>query len=479
MNERLPDPSKLKELKKLNRLLAASPGLIEERYQRACLLEELGRTEEAKLEFWEFLKKAPTHFGALTRLGNLLFTGGFKGPARALYQEAVLKHPSNPVGHVNLANAQAANDEKENARVSYEAALRLDPENWAANQGMALLLVKLGDEPGANRYWEKAYRLKPVQVWPYSGKGPPVNILFLVSVWGNVLRIRHHLDINLFQVTALFVEYFDPSQPLPPHQKVMNAIGDADQSLPALGIAVKLLEKTSAPVLNHPSKVIPTSREEVAKKLGTIPGVVAPRIASVGRDRLMDPGVGGHLKGLGFSFPLLLRSPGFHGGKHFVYVENEEKLRDQLPALPGENILVIQYLDSRNPDGKIRKYRVMMIDGKLYPLHAAISHDWKIHFDSAEMADSPEHREEDLRFLDHMPEVLGKPAMEALDKIRSTLGLDYAGIDFGLNSKGEILLYEANATMVATLPNPDPKWDYRRPAAQKILDAIQQMLLKG
>ncbi len=478
MNERLPDASKLEALKKIDQLLAASPDLIEERYHRACLLEELGRTEEAKLEFGEVLKKTPAHFGSLTRLGNLLFTGGFKAAARALYQDAVLKHPSNPVGYINLANSQLENGELEKARSSLGAALRLDPENWDANQGMAFLLTKLGDNPGARPYWDKAFRLKPVQVWPYTGKNPPVSILFLASAWGG-LRISHHFDTRLFQAAVLFVEYFDPTQPLPPHQKVMNAMGDVELSLPALKIAVKLLRKTSAPILNHPSKVIPTSREEISKRLGAIPGVIAPRIASVGRGQLMGPGVRDYLNKLGFSFPFLLRSPGFHGGQNFIYVENEEMLKSQLKALPGKNLLVIQYLDSRSPDGKTRKYRVMMIDRKLYPLHAAVSHKWKIHFFSAEMAESPENREEDLRFLNHMPEVLGKPAVDALEKICSKLGLDYAGIDFSLNSKGEILLFEANATMLVQPPEPGPKWDYRRPGVQKILDAVQQMLLKG
>src|ERR1035441_7373662 len=44
-----------------------------------------------------------------------------------------------------------------------------------------------------------------------------------------------------------------------------------------------------------------------------------------------------------------------------------------------------------------------------------------------------------------MPGVLGPRAMEALTKIQATLGLDYAGIDFGLSSAGDLLLFETNA----------------------------------
>ncbi len=478
MNKRSPQHLKLEALKRIDRLLAIYPDLIEERYQRACLLEELGRPEEAKTEFLEVLKRAPTHFGTLIRFGNLLYAKGLVADALILYREAVKRHPSNPVGYVNLANVQAQNNEPEQARLNFEAALRIDPDYWAANRGMAYLLTDSRDEQNAKRYRDKAFGQNPLLHWPSTGEKSPVNLLMLVSAMGGLVRFRHHLDSRVFEVTELFVEYFDPSQPLPPHQKVVNAIGNADVARSGLEIAVKLLEKTSAPVLNHPSRVLPTGREEVLKKLGTIPGVITPRTSLVSREKLMSPQVGGYLDELGFSFPFLLRSAGFQGGRHFIQVENEEALQNQLPTLPGEELLAIQFLDARSPDGKIRKYRVMMIDGKLYPLHAAISRDWKIHFFSADMADNPENREEDLRFLNRMPEVLGNPAMEALEKICSSLGLDYSGADFSLNAKGEILLFEANATMVVNPPETDPKWDYRRPAVQKVLQAIQQMFRK-
>ena len=70
-----------------------------------------------------------------------------------------------------------------------------------------------------------------------------------------------------------------------------------------------------------------------------------------------------------------------------------------------------------------------------------------------------------------MPGVLGPPAMRALHQICETLALDYAGIDFSLNAQGDILLFEANAVMVVNPPEKDARWDYRKPAVQRILDA--------
>jgi glutathione synthase/RimK-type ligase-like ATP-grasp enzyme len=50
--------------------------------------------------------------------------------------------------------------------------------------------------------------------------------------------------------------------------------------------------------------------------------------------------------------------------------------------------------------------------------------------------------------------------------IQKTLGLDYCGIDWGRSENGEVLLFEANATMVVFSPDADPKCDYRRPAVR-------------
>jgi hypothetical protein len=151
-----------------------------------------------------------------------------------------------------------------------------------------------------------------------------------------------------------------------------------------------------------------------------------------------------------------------------------------LPAavagLPGEALTIISYLDARGPDGKVRKYRVMMLNGELYPLHAAISSNWKIHYFTAEMADNRQHRAEDAEFLENMPAVLGPRAMAGLAQIQARLGLDYAGIDFGLSASGDILLFEANATMVVNPPEPDEKWAYRRPAVERIYAAMRRML---
>jgi hypothetical protein len=52
-----------------------------------------------------------------------------------------------------------------------------------------------------------------------------------------------------------------------------------------------------------------------------------------------------------------------------------------------------------------------------------------------------------------------------------------ARIDFGLNEAGEVLLFEANATMVVENPDGDRRWDYRREAVGHIHAAVRDLLL--
>jgi hypothetical protein len=92
------------------------------------------------------------------------------------------------------------------------------------------------------------------------------------------------------------------------------------------------------------------------------------------------------------------------------------------------------------------------------------------------MADRPDHRLEEMAFLGDMRSRLGDKAMAGLAAIRDALGLDYAGVDFGLAPSGDLLLFEANATMVIAAPDSDPRWAYRRTAITSVIDAVVALI---
>jgi len=436
---------------------------------RARAFAVTGEDEAAMQAYVDVLRLDPTNFPALNEIGTLANVSFHHSAARTAFAQAVRCHPDNPAGRVNLANVLLDDGDVSAARTHFEAALAVDPDLPEAHQGLARVLTELGDEE-AEPHWQKGFAGHAVVTKKFRGHGAGEPLLLLVAARGGNIPTRYWIDDRHFAITAIYTEFHEPTQSLPPHALIVNAIGDADLCGMALTRAEALMERGTAPLINPPSLVLATRRIDNARRFSRIPGVIAPKIRALTRAEILAAD--------GMSFPVLLRAPGFHTGRHFTYVESHHALREAAATLPGEKLLAIKYVDARLPDGMTRKYRVMFIGGALYPAHLAISADWKVHYFSASMAANPAHREEERRFLEDMAGVLGRRAMTALAAIQETLGLDYAGVDFALTPDGSVLVFEANATMAINPPEPGAIWDYRRRAAADVLDAARGLLAR-
>jgi hypothetical protein len=474
----MPQTARTVRISELDRALERDPDAIEARCERAGLLREQGAFEAAKQDYLELIRRKPTDFGALNDFGALVLDAGYRDAARSLFNEAVRHHPDNPKGRVNLGNLLFLLGEQAEARVQFEAALRADPAHIHAHRGMGNLLAEMGDEAGARAHRDKGFRNHALTTLPYRGQGKPVSVLILVSAAGGNIPAASLLDDRIFRTTVLVTEYADPKAALPYHDLVFNSIGDADLCREGLDAACSVLARTARPVINHPIAVLKTGRAANAARLGALPRVVTPRMVTLPKRLLAVPQAAAVIAKNGFAFPFLLRAPGFHTGRYFIRVENTEDLGAALPGLPAGDVWLIEPLDARDRDGFYRKFRVMIVDRKLYPLHLAISRDWKVHYFRADMAHSAENRQKDAAFLDNMAEVIGQRGVAALERISAMLGLDYGGIDFAVNAEGDILFFEANATMVMVPLAPDEKWAYRRPAFDKVFAAVRAMLME-
>jgi hypothetical protein len=465
----------LREVEDQLRQAPDSPSLL---FKKGVLLDDLNDVDGAKDAYIATLRRDENHFGAMNNLGTLLCRLGHQELGLPIYAEAVKRYPAEPISRINFANGLAYLGQFAAAREHYEAAVAVAPDNRVAHQGLGNVLSALGEEEGAKHHWRLAFTGNALAVSPYFGEKPPIRTLVLYSQTDGNIPLDDVLDSRIFQRLKLTVEYFDESQELPAHDIVFNAVGDIERCQAALESAMNVARRSRQPVLNHPSGVLQTSRAQIAQRLAAIPGVVTARTMSFARAALDVPEAAQVLERNGFAFPLLLRSPGYHTGQHLVKVDQIEDLSGALRELPGDEILVMAYLDARSRDGKFRKYRVMFIDGELYPLHVAVSSHWKVHYFSADMSANAGYRNEDEAFLRDMRGVLGASAGEALEAIQTTLGLDYGGIDFALDDSGRVLVFEANATMRVPRTPGDTRWDYRRAPVKKIGDAIVAMLAK-
>jgi tetratricopeptide (TPR) repeat protein len=469
--------SRLDALGEIETRLAAGQDTTELRCRRAALLDALGRTNDARQVYLEALAAAPDDAALLNGLGALLYRTGYRNAARTIYARVAHSHPGQPIGHVNLGNVLREAGDLDGARRHYEIALQIAPGVAEAHQGLGNVLAATGDAVAAERHWRLGYQDQVVNAWPYRGFGQPIHVLMLISVANGNIPARVFLDDRLFAVTTVAMEFYTDALVLPPHDLVLNAISDADLCGTALQAAVKLLDRTAAPVINHPAAVLRTGRVRIASRFKQIPGVVTPRCVLLPREQLAGPGGGRLLARHGFQWPVLLRAPGFHTGQHFVRVDAEKALRGAVAGLPGAALLAIEYVDATGVDGKSRKGRVLVVDRQLYPLHWAISSHWKVHYFTADMADCKDCRIEEARFLSDMADFLGPRAVAALTEIARRLDLDYGGIDFGLGADGQVILFEANASMAIVPPPAEAQWIYRSMAIDRPLLATKGLLM--
>jgi hypothetical protein len=429
-----------------------------------------GKNQEAFAAYLALLRRLPNHLSALHGLGRLAYRCGYRSAARTAYEQLVSHWPLDTAGRNNLGSLLHEDGDLAGARLQFQAALAIDSTLVDPHRGLARIAQDLGEMETADLHWRRSFPGQAVVAQPRLGNAQSIPLLVLVSTSTGNIPTQHILDEHIHAVTVLFAEYYRPDLPLPSHSLIFNGIGDADRCGPALAAAEAVVARSRKPVINHPDCVRKTGRAANAERLGRLPGVRAPWVRTLRRHDLQ--------KLAGLPFPLLLRAPGFHTGQHFLKVERREDLQQAAAALPGEELLAIEFLDAHGDDGLARKYRVMCIGGAFYPLHLAISANWKVHYFSAGMLDCEAHRAEERQFLEHMPEVIGPRAMAALAHIAETLGLDYAGVDFALGKDGSLLLFEANATMLIHPPAPEPVWDYRRLPTARALEVARRLIVK-
>src|SRR5580692_12061013 len=315
---RLAQESRLRQLEDVLARQPMEADAIGTEIERAVLLGALDRRQDAQRAFIDILRRAPTHFSALNEFGTLLTNMGAIDAACRVYSEAILHHPANPMARVNLANLLLRANKHAQAREHYEAVLTIDPDYAEAHQGLGAVLSDIGDRAGALYHFQKGFRDHAISTLPYRGTRPPVTLLQLVSSGGGNIPTAAVLDDCTFLTSVIVTDYLDPEAVLPPHQLIFNAIGDADLCEPALEAAIRLIARTTAPVINDPVAVMKTGRISNATRLGAVPGVVTPRTIAVARSLLAGADGAAALAKQKFTFPLLLRSPGYHTGRNFV-----------------------------------------------------------------------------------------------------------------------------------------------------------------
>ncbi|OWW20919.1 ATP-grasp domain-containing protein [Noviherbaspirillum denitrificans] len=266
---------------------------------------------------------------------------------------------------------------------------------------------------------------------------------------------------------------------LPDHDVLFVAIGESDENRALLEQLTEVTRHWPRPVLNAPDRIANLSRDRACSLLQGAPGIEIPKSVRIPRETLEQIGRDalpiGEVIGDG-SFPIIVRPVGSHAGHGLEKIDSPHDIAAYLQGMPHAEFYVARFVDYRGADGLFRKYRIILIEGRPYVSHMAISSHWMIHYLNAGMTDSAEKRAEEARFMAGFDDEFAPRHAQAFQAITERLGLDYVGLDCGETADGKLLIFEADSDMIVHAMDPVDMFPYKQPQMRKLFAAFRTML---
>ncbi|HWU85016.1 MAG TPA: hypothetical protein VN028_06750 [Rhodocyclaceae bacterium] len=257
---------------------------------------------------------------------------------------------------------------------------------------------------------------------------------------------------------------------------VINAISDADKHEPLLHHLQNLLSVCSKPIINHPTPILANRRDQICKSLVGKVDFVIPRLVRVEVGNEAHNCLAACIDTASLRYPVLARPAGTQTGIGLVRLNTRDEAA-RVEASPG-SYYVSEYHEFRSADGYYRKYRSWSIDGVSYPNHLFVSDSWNVHgaVRRTLMQNNPSFLAEDKAFGEGRCPA-DSPRIEAMMcALREVVGLDYFGVDFGIDQAGRPVFFEANPTMLSFDPEMHAKIPHLVDVERRHIGAFQAML---
>ena len=423
--------------------------------------QQAGRIAEAITLYVQALQSDPAHWPSRTNLVQALMASKQYVAAKALLLELAAERPQDGIIAHQLGKTCFALGELEAALRHFRKAIAVNPGDAESLYWIGGIMQAMGDADAAQAAYASAAQVQPLIRRPAAKSPADFRVLALYAPFAGNTPAEYLFKDAVYDTDtlALLASTEPDALSLGDVQLVVNLVSDADQAKAELPLAARLVQALGKPVINDPGKIQRTTRDAVADLLRGIPDCRIPALLRLAGGAGHDVSSVAAL--LPFSCPVLVRPAGTHGGDDFEKCESPFELANFLAQRPDSDHYAIEYIDYVSADGHFRKYRFIFVDEEILPYHLAIGNDWKLHHDATDMPDHPWMQDEEAAFLANPGAVFNSRHYQALRAIRERIGLDFFGIDCGLDAAGQLVVFEVNASMLvhednATMPYKDP-----------------------
>ncbi|MDB5653827.1 MAG: hypothetical protein JWQ94_1440 [Tardiphaga sp.] len=347
---------------------------------------------------------------------------------------------------------------------------------------LSLLTQLLGDKPGGLAIQDEVLAQHRLFVSPCSLLPPRLRVLALAAAidMGGNTPIDFLLEDSGIELTTLFVVPGMPlPSPLPEHDVAIVVASDSEECRAALAEIDRLAPQWPRPLLNPPRRIGNLDRDKLYRLLRDVDGIDIPATIGVDRVRLAEVS-GGKLSlasvAEGTEFPVIVRPRGSHAGLGLARLDDAAALAAYLAERSEPEFFISRFVDYSSADGLFRKYRIVVVDGRVFACHMAISEQWKIWYLNAGMSFSESKRLEEAAFMTTFDAGFAARHRAALDGMVTRVGLDYFTADCAETKSGELLIFEADNTAVVHNMDSPELFPYKPPQMRAIFEAFAAML---
>ncbi len=268
---------------------------------------------------------------------------------------------------------------------------------------------------------------------------------------------------------------------LPPHDVAFCAMpADADDAEQTYKRVRDLCRDTGIRVLNLPDTLIKPERDTLPELLADVAGLSVPKTVRIARDvikqALQDDTEERIFDSIG-RYPFVCRPVGSHAGLGLEKIETKDAFYAYLASRDEQNFFVSEFVDyASQHDARFRKFRVIVVDGKPFPCHMAISDQWDVWYMNAKMSESADKRLEEAAFMNSFHGGFGKRHAHAIRQLAQKLGLDYFGLDCAEDQNGNLIVFEVDNALIVHDMDCKTLFPYKEKHVQRVFAAFEKML---
>jgi tetratricopeptide (TPR) repeat protein len=411
----------------------------------AQVLEDSGQIDAAFAVLERTIAENPDHADACEALAAMHFRRHNFVESLAALRRCVAIDPTRAEVHMRIHTM---------AQIVGDRDLALD------HQRQALEVTRLFTERGVDALRPHLLLLKAAGDWQAN---LPTDFIVKRDDWGAV----YHYFVS--------ADGPPPFEDLPFCDVIFNAVAEPDLTRGELNTADAIIAALAQPVLNRPDRVAATGRADVAALLDDIPHLQVPttlRLSGSDAAAILESALAAGR----IALPVLLRPVGSHAGQGVRLVGERAELASAIRQFSGSDLYATRYVDYRNADGLFRKYRVIVVDGRPYPFHMAISKRWLVHYYNAVIDDPAMMDREEERFLGEFETVFAPELRAAFVEMARRLELDFFGVDCTIGPDGRLLLFEVDVGVIVHVMDDPVRHAYKHKYVPRIFEAVKKMI---